>query len=493
MAPPQDPSNMTGSPENFHDQGPGESAAAKGATRRPGYRTAPLATTRLPPGVPYIVGNEAAERFSFYGLKAILFTFMTERLLNAAGEPALLTEPQAREAISYFNALCYATPLLGAILADRFLGKYRTIIALSLVYCAGHAALAFDSSQMGLLLGLFLIGVGAGGIKPCVSSHVGDQFGQTNQHLIERVFGWFYLSINVGAAISSALTPWLLERYGPHVAFGVPGILMAVATLVFWIGRHKFVHIPPGGSSFLREATSREGLATVARLVGLYCFIAVFWSLYDQSQSAWVGQATAMNRHFALPEWASAWGLAPPGSFEIAPGQMQAVNPVLVLILVPLFSRVVYPLVGRFVTVTPLRKMLVGFALAALAFVGSAAIERELEAGVSLHVAWQGATYLILTAAEVLVSVTALEFSYTQAPRTMKSLVMSLYLLSVTAGNLLTAGINRLIQDEAGESRLSGVDYYLLFAALMAAATLVFTVYVARYRGQTHLQQESSE
>src|SRR5690606_9656710 len=111
--------------------------------------------------------------------------------------------------------------IFGAILSDWLLGKYRTIILLSLVYCAGHIALSADETRLGLFAGLILIAIGAGGIKPCVSAHVGDQFGAKNQQLLPRVFGWFYFSINLGAAVSSLLTPVLLKRHGPWLAFGV--------------------------------------------------------------------------------------------------------------------------------------------------------------------------------------------------------------------------------------------------------------------------------
>ena len=106
------------------------------------------------------------------------------------------------------------------------------------------------------MIGLSLIALGAGGIKGCVSAHVGDQFGRENSGLLEKVYGWFYLSINLGAFASTLLTPWLLENYGPGVAFGVPGLLMFIATLVFWAGRHDFAHIPARGSEFIRETFS---------------------------------------------------------------------------------------------------------------------------------------------------------------------------------------------------------------------------------------------
>ncbi|MCH2139848.1 MAG: MFS transporter, partial [Phycisphaerales bacterium] len=224
------------------------------------YRTAPLATPDLPPGIPYIIGNEAAERFSFYGMKGILVIFMTSYLYLMPGSPldAKMSDAEAVSWYHYFVSAVYFTPLLGAFIADAFLGKYLTIILLSIVYCLGHGALALMgtdlpfmegslSPSLFLVLGLILISLGAGGIKPCVSAHVGDQFGESNSHWLSRIYMVFYLSINLGAAISNLLTPWLLYWYGPHWAFGVPGVLMAIATLVFWMGRRKFIHVPPGG------------------------------------------------------------------------------------------------------------------------------------------------------------------------------------------------------------------------------------------------------
>src|SRR6202012_3431283 len=112
-------------------------------------------------------------------------------------------------------------------------------------YCLGHLALSLNDTRVGLSIGLTLIAIGSGGIKPCVSSNVGDQFGERNRHLLTRVYLWFYLSINIGSAISMYWIPILLRKNGPHVAFGTPGILMLVATIIFWMGRKKFVHAPP--------------------------------------------------------------------------------------------------------------------------------------------------------------------------------------------------------------------------------------------------------
>ena len=232
--------------------------------KNPKYLTAPVPTKELPKGIPYIIGNEAAERFSFYGMKGILVVFMTKYLHILSDDPNIpaMSKAAAIEQYHDFTSWVYLTPILGALLADTLLGKYRTIISLSLVYCLGHLALAFMgagamSPESWMMTGLLLIALGSGGIKPCVSAHVGDQFGKSSAEVwLSKVFMWFYMSINVGAFISTLLTPWLLEWYGPHWAFGVPGVLMALATIAFWMGRDVFIHIEPKGSEFLRAVFS---------------------------------------------------------------------------------------------------------------------------------------------------------------------------------------------------------------------------------------------
>src|SRR5438445_2493993 len=232
------------------------------------YLTAPLKTDKMPPGVPYIVGNEAAERFSYYGMNSILVIFMTKYLLDPQGHSAQMGEAQADAWYHTFVSCLYFLPLLGAFLGDAVLGKFRTILFLSIVYCFGHLALAIDHTRFGLAIGLGLIALGAGGIKPCVSANVGDQFGASNQHLLPRVFSWFYFSINFGSAFSTILIPELLERFGPKIAFGTPGVFMFIATVVFWFGRRKFVHITPAGArNYVKEIFHHEHLEEPGNLV----------------------------------------------------------------------------------------------------------------------------------------------------------------------------------------------------------------------------------
>ena len=391
----------------------------------------------MPPGIPWIIGNEAAERFSFYGMRTILVAFMASYLHLMDKIPgAPMAEAEANEYYHWFVAAVYLTPLLGALLADVFLGKFRTIMLLSVVYCAGHAALAcmglYGGSKWWLLGGLAMITLGSGGIKPCVSANVGDQFGPLNQHLLTKVYGWFYFSINLGSFFSTLLTPWLLEWYGPHWAFGVPGVLMAIATLLFWMGRDKFVHVPPSGSQFFKDLSSREGLVVLGKLIPLFLLIAMFWALYDQTGSSWVFQAAKMDRNFLGIQW-----LAP---------QIQAINPVLILVFIPLFTYLIYPALGRLVTLTPLRKIGMGFVLISASFGICAYAQSLIDAGQSPSIAWQILAYVVITAGEVMVSIVGLEFAYTQAPKSLKSMIMSLYLLAVFVGNGITGTINKLIQ-----------------------------------------------
>jgi POT family proton-dependent oligopeptide transporter len=402
-----------------------------------GYRTSPADLEDMPPGVPHIIGNEAAERFSFYGMKAVLAVFMVQylHLMDGRGTPGM-NEAEATANVHLFNGAVYLTPLLGALLSDIFVGKYRTIIALSLVYCAGHAALAcmgvFGNSPWWLAAGLGLIALGSGGIKPCVSAHVGDQFGARNAHLLPRIFNWFYFAINFGAFLSMMLTPWLLEWHGPHWAFGVPGVLMAIATLMFWMGRHRFIHVPAGGMRFFHELFSGDGIRAMLKLLPLYLFVAMFWALFDQTGSTWIFQSQDMDRHFLGFEW--------------LPSQIQSLNSVFVLTFIPLFTCMVYPLGDRVWKLSPLRKIGLGLFIMAGSFALIALIQQWIDAGQRPNIIWQILAYALLTVAEVMVSIVALEYAYTQAPRSMKSLIMCFYLAAVAIGNFLVAGVNEFIQ-----------------------------------------------
>ena len=464
------------------------------------HATKPFDIEGMPPGIPYIVGNEAAERFSFYGMKAILFVFMTEFLMGAGGVTDTMSDSRAKFWVHTFIVAAYAFPVMGALLSDWLFGKYRTILWLSIVYCLGHLSLALDETRLGLFLGLGLIAIGTGAIKPCVSAHVGDQFGSRNKHLLPKIFGWFYISINLGAAISTWLTPILLrkeefDKYfgstlgqlkwiqpGPSLAFGVPGVLMAIATLLFWMGRNKFVHIPPKGDRFIRESFNEEGRQVIKKLLPVYAFVAMFWCLFDQTASAWVEQSKEMDRVVNVFGYQR----------NVLPSQLQAVNPVMILILVPIFSYIIYPFLELKIGLTPLKKISIGMFMAVITFSISAWIQMQIDGGGKPTIGWMILAYGVLTAAEVMVSITCLEFSYTQSPNSMKSVIMALYLLSVAAGNEFTAIVNLVIEKSDGTSRLPGASYYWFFTGCMFVAAVGFLYVVKTYKGKTYIQDEEA-
>ncbi len=465
------------------------------------YRTSPdpdLST--MPGGIPYIVGNEVAERFSFYGMKAILTVFFTKFMHDSVGNPDYLTQEETRQAISIFSAAVYATPFLGAIIADRWFGKYKVILWLSLFYCLGHGVLALLDTSLSqyvrprwiMFTGLALIACGAGGIKPCVTSHVGDQFGPSNKHLMSKVYSWFYLAINLGAFTSMLLTPILLnnENYGPAWAFGVPGVLMAIATFTFWLGRHQFVHIPPAGPKFWDDVFSPDGRRAMLNLTPLLFLVAMFWSLFDQTASSWVLQAEQMNRTFLVPFLPESWTVEP-GKLEITSSQMQSVNSLFVLTLVPLFTLVIYPFVEKYVKLTPLRKIGVGMFLAVLPFIVSALIEQSIHNGNQPHISWQILAYFFLTSAEIMISITMLEFFYAQSPPSMKSVIMAFCMLSISIGNLFTYVVNKVIVREDGSVILPGSSYYWFFTGTMLTAAIIYLFWSQGYRGKTYIQGET--
>jgi POT family proton-dependent oligopeptide transporter len=442
------------------------------------YLSAPVPSKKMPAGIPYILTNETAERFSFYGMTSILVIFMTTHLMARDGSLAVMGAERAKSYFHLFKAAVYFTPLIGAIISDLWLGKFRTILYFSIVYCVGLLLMALDVTRLGLTGGLILVAIGSGIIKPCVSANVGDQFGKTNKHLMSKIYSWFYFAVNLGACASMLLCPWLRVHYGIRIAFGVPAVLMFIATIAFWLGQWKFVHIPPTGTGLIKEIFTGEGLSIIKKLIPIYVLVGMFWSLFDQSQSAWVLQAKSMELRWFWITW--------------LPDQIQFVNSLLIMIMIPLFSYVVYPTINKIFPLTPLRKIGIGMFIAVFSFVPSALIEAQIAVGTKPNIGWQFLAYVILTAAEITISITCLEFSYTQATKKMKSFIMAFYLLSVALGNAFTFVVNYLIENEDGTSKLPGASYYWFFTIAMLVTAFIFIPVARRYKPKEYIQDETS-
>ncbi|XP_075418811.1 solute carrier family 15 member 1 [Tenrec ecaudatus] len=366
----------------------------------------------------FIVVNEFCERFSYYGMRALLILYFK----NFIG-----WDDNLSTAIYHtFVALCYLTPILGALIADSWLGKFKTIVSLSIVYTIGQAVISVSSiadltaqDQDGKsvnisvhvalsMIGLALIALGTGGIKPCVSAFGGDQFEEGQEQQRNRFFSIFYLAINAGSLLSTIITPILrVQTCGIHsqqacypLAFGVPAALMAVSLIVFVIGSGMYKKYKPQGNIMAKvvkcigfaiknrfrhrskKFPKREHwldwakekyddrlitqIKMVTKVMFLYIPLPMFWALFDQQGSRWTLQATAMSGKI--------------GIIEIQPDQMQTVNAILIVIMVPIVDGVVYPLIAKCgLNFSSLKKMTVGMFLASMAFVVAAIVQVEID------------------------------------------------------------------------------------------------------------------
>uniref|UniRef100_A0A8C2AEV8 Solute carrier family 15 member 1 n=1 Tax=Cyprinus carpio TaxID=7962 RepID=A0A8C2AEV8_CYPCA len=371
-----------------------------------------------PVSIFFIVVNEFCERFSYYGMKAVLVLYFKYFI---GWDNDLSTT-----IYHTFVALCYLTPILGAIIADSWLGKFKTIVYLSIVYTIGQVIMAIsaihditDTNRDGTpdnmtfhtamsMLGLILIALGTGGIKPCVAAFGGDQFEEHQEKQRSTFFSIFYLSINAGSLLSTLITPILRAQecgiYSKQscfpLAFGVPAALMVVALIVFIAGHNMYIMESPKGNILLqvmkcigfairnrfnhrsKQHPKREHwmdwaeekydklliaqVKMVLKVLFLYIPLPMFWALFDQQGSRWTLQATTMDGNF--------------GAFIIQPDQMQIVNPILIVIMVPIMASAVYPLIKKCgLNFTPLRRMTVGMLLASLAFVAAALLQIQID------------------------------------------------------------------------------------------------------------------
>ncbi|GAV02681.1 hypothetical protein RvY_13217 [Ramazzottius varieornatus] len=398
---------------------------------------------RYPWYIIFIIGNEFCERFSYYGMKTVLTLYFSKMLL--------WSEDTTTFFYHFFTMLCYFFPIFGAWIADGMIGKFKTILYLSLVYIVGLVVLTLSAipplhfhAVAGTLSGLLLIAIGTGGIKPCVAAYGADQFKPGQEVQRETFFSYFYFAINAGSLISTFATPILrsdVQCFGSKscysLAFGVPAILMAVALVLFLIGKPFYEdHLPTGslisrvflcishaianncrgrGKPRLRDVYKKSDSYEVAtqgkmgnfltrfqnpfrrrtpniykphwldsaadkydiafindvkqllRVLVMFLPIPMFWALFDQQGSRWTLQANKMDGRVT-------------DTYFFQPDQVQIFNPVLILILIPFFEWVFYPLLGKMkIPFRLLARMVVGMILAGAAFVIAGFVQIALD------------------------------------------------------------------------------------------------------------------
>ncbi|MBA0707893.1 hypothetical protein Golax_019902 [Gossypium laxum] len=216
---------------------------------------------------PFIIGNECCERLAYYGMSSNLVRYFKHRLNQ---HTSVATRNNQN-----WSGTCYITPLIGAFLADAYLGRYWTIALFSIIYVFGMTLLAMSATVHGIkprcytedncdptvtqsavfFVALYLVALGTGGIKPCVSSYGADQFDDTNETEKKHkssFFNWFYFSINIGALIASSVLVWVQDNVSWGWGFGIPAIAMAIAVVFFFSGTRLYRNQKPGGSPLTR-------------------------------------------------------------------------------------------------------------------------------------------------------------------------------------------------------------------------------------------------
>jgi len=365
----------------------------------------------------YFFCGEFAERCSYYGMRAILPLYLTQALHFSDATGLAL--------YSQFKTACYALPLLGGFLADRFFGKYNTIVWFSIPYVIGHFVLGIES-HWAALLALALLAGGSGVIKPNISTLLGATYDQQRPgqtQLRSSAFMWFYFAINVGALISTIALPYLRDNYGYATAFLFPAWLMVASLAVFASGKQFYaketlVH------QVLTPLQKQEQKAVLGRLLGVFALMVLFWVPYEHNDSVWVFFA---RDHVNLT--------MPLTNFSFAPDQLQFMNPLCVMIFAPLFG-VLFPLIDPQAKIFTMRnKILLGFISGTVASGIMTLAGALAQADTKVSIVWLIASYVLLTIGEVLVYGTGLELAYSAAPANMKGFVTGCFLLTTAIAN----------------------------------------------------------
>lgn len=369
----------------------------------------------------YFFCGEFAERCSYYGMRAILLMYMVDALHIERGK--------ALEVYSLFKTACYALPLLGGFVADRFFGKYNTIVWFSVPYVLGHFILGIEN-YTAVLFALALLAGGSGVIKPNISTLMGATYdeqrpGQTQ--LRSSAFMWFYFAINIGALISTVALPYVRDIRGYAIAFQIPAWLMVVSLAAFASGKRYYAK----ESIVQTPATAeekRERRIVVGKLFGIFALMTLFWVPYEHNDSVWV----LFAKHYVHLD-------VPLISYTFAPDQLQFVNPLCVIIFAPLFGWL-FPKIDPSARVFTTRtKILLGFISGTIAsgIMTAAGMIATEEAKVSVF--WLFAAYILLTIGEILVYGTGLELAYAAAPSNMKGFITGCFLLTTSLANLFNA------------------------------------------------------
>jgi POT family proton-dependent oligopeptide transporter len=415
----------------------------------------PIQPTTHPIGFWFFFWGELAERCSYYGMRAILALYMAKQLG--------FEESTADMAMHAFIAACYLLTLPGGWIADKFLGKYRTIVSFSVPYILGHVILGVESVPF-LVIALFLLAMGTGVTKPNISTLMGmtyDQERPGQEKLRSDAFAMFYGAINIGAAVSSFAMPWIRDHYGYQLAFLFPAGLMIVALIIFALGKpHYAVEVISRGEKTPEERAAQRNV--LLRISGVFTLVSFVWCVQDQSASTWTFFA---DKYLDLNLF----------GFTLLPDAIQGFNPVLIVLLLPPVTLFWHYLADHGMKLRPTDKMLIGFVLVTVTMAMMAAAGFLTSEEKKVSVLWELAAYVVITLAEACISVVGLELAFTAAPQHMKSFVTACWLLTIFAGNMLAIPVSSLY------GKMSPGPYFSLLTLMMLLVTIVFVPVASRF------------
>jgi POT family proton-dependent oligopeptide transporter len=418
-----------------------------------------------PTGFWFVFFGELAERGSYYGMRTLLALYMIDVLgfSEAAGTTVM----------KGFMAACYVTPFFGGWVAERFLGRYKTILYYSVPYIIGHLILGGVQNPTGLFIALTLLAFGSGAIKPNTSVLLGQIYdAEHKEPLMNEAFSLYYAAVNIGAAITSFALPIIVRaedgRYG--VALMVPAILMVIAFAAFAFGKRFYptedvralARVPK--TTVQRQAERK----TLVRIAGVFGAIAIFWLIYDQNADTWIYFAQS---HTDL----QAFGV------KMSANQMQALNPFFIVVLTPIFNWIWNQAKklrgGREVADT--RKMLVGYGIVVVTSVVMAYAAWLAKSG-PVTVWWVIMATFIITLAELCISPVGMEFAYRQALPGTKSIVTAAFWMMVFVGDSIG-----LLFAPFYEKGLPPSVYFAILAVLMTVTALAFIPIARRFESRS--------
>ncbi|PJA26707.1 MAG: hypothetical protein CO189_09785 [candidate division Zixibacteria bacterium CG_4_9_14_3_um_filter_46_8] len=405
---------------------------------------------RHPRGFWFVFWGELAERASFYGMKALLVMYMIDSLGYSDANSATIA--------SFFTAACYILPILGGYVADHWLGKFRTIIYFAIPYIMGHIVLGTFSGEVGLYVALALLAGGSGSIKPNISTLMGLMYQKEGkEHLLTQAFSWFYMAINIGAASTVTTLPFVRDRFGYSAAFMAPTIMMIVSLGIFFLGKKHYPmeEIRRDNLKVKSFQQRRDERIALVRLSGLFLLIVFFWSIFDQSYSTW----TLFARDYMVLETFVG---------RIPPDAIQGLNPILIVLMSPLFAWL-WSKTDRSVAhkLSSPKKMLLGFFLVILCM-GVMTSAGYYAASEKVSILWEVAAYLLITAAELCISVIGLQLAFEEAPDSMKSMITGFWLFTVFLGDILAGWFSRIY------TQTTPGNFFGIMTILILIVTLVF-------------------